>query len=105
MLVTSLENAINGELAIRRISPVNTGSARTRSHSSLSDVSVPDKTFIARSATVGKGGSFSKANNISGGLADCARLAARVPIYMTRKSDELAEKTAARFDQILLKID
>src|SRR5580765_6515245 len=82
-LVISLGNATSGELAILRISATNTGSGRTRSHSSRRDVSVPDKTLIALSATGENGGRLSNAGSISRGSASLDGLAMRVPITNT----------------------
>src|SRR5271157_4189740 len=55
----SLEKATRGELAILRTAAENAGSGRIRLQSSIRDVSVPDMSFSALSATAGKGGRLS----------------------------------------------
>src|SRR5882724_1129814 len=74
---------------MRRISPANTGSRRTRSQSSLNEESVPDRTFIACNATLGNGGSRLSASRISCGVFDSVRFAARVPIDQPKSATEL----------------
>src|SRR5450631_1601793 len=54
-LVTSLEKATRGELAILRTAVENAGSERIRLHSSSKGVSVPAISFNAFSAIAGKG--------------------------------------------------
>src|SRR5882757_6414891 len=80
MLVISFEKAIRGELAILRISPANTGSQRTRLHSSAREVSVPAITLSALSAIAGNGGSLFRAGSMSRDLADVDGVAVTVPI-------------------------
>src|SRR5260370_28604837 len=54
-LVTFLENATSGELAILRTAVENAGSDRIRLHSSSKDVSVPAIIFSAFKPRAGKG--------------------------------------------------